>query len=139
MLTGGIYSAGHTRHFLQSAAAVQGVVVETVWSEDRTSNRGVSRDNDPRIRIVVGDVDVLPGMGVLFTGPATGLVLWTRAHYRKIAWLHQNGQRIQAEFTGVELNTSLKCQRIPTICAVGGNFVSAEASEPKPKKGGVVR
>jgi hypothetical protein len=47
------------------------------------------------------------GMGVVFTSPGIGLIVWTRLNSRKNAWLHQNGRRIQAEVKGVELNTSL--------------------------------
>jgi hypothetical protein len=54
----------------------------------------------------VGSI-VLLGMGVIFTSPGIGFIVWTRANNRKNAWLHQNGRRIQAEVKGVELNTSL--------------------------------
>jgi len=50
---------------------------------------------------------VLFGLGVTFTGPGIGFLVWKRASDRKNAWLHQNGRRIQAEIARVEQNTSL--------------------------------
>jgi hypothetical protein len=47
------------------------------------------------------------GMGVMFTSPGIGFIVWTRLNNRKNLWLHQNGRRIQAEVKGVELNTSV--------------------------------
>lgn len=51
---------------------------------------------------------LLMGLGVFFTGPAIGFAIWKRASDRKSAWLEANGRRIVAEFTRVELNTSLQ-------------------------------
>jgi len=50
---------------------------------------------------------VLLGLGVAFTAPGIGFVVWKRASDRKNEWLHLNGRRIQAEIARVELNTSL--------------------------------
>jgi hypothetical protein len=47
------------------------------------------------------------GMGVMFTSPGIGFIVWTRLNNRKNLWLHQNGRRIQAEVKGVELNSSV--------------------------------
>lgn len=54
----------------------------------------------------VGSI-VLLGMGVMFASPGIGFIVWKRVNDRKTAWLRQNGRRIQAEVTGVLLNTSL--------------------------------
>ena len=51
---------------------------------------------------------ILVSLGVAFTGPGVGFMIWKRASDQKSAWLHENGRRIQAEITGVELNTSLQ-------------------------------
>jgi hypothetical protein len=37
LLIGGIFSVRHTRHFLQTAVSVPGVVTENAWQENRTS------------------------------------------------------------------------------------------------------
>ncbi|HYW43048.1 MAG TPA: DUF3592 domain-containing protein [Bryobacteraceae bacterium] len=50
---------------------------------------------------------VLLGMGVIFTAPGIGFIVWKRASNRKNQWLHLNGRRIQADIARVELNTSL--------------------------------
>lgn len=50
---------------------------------------------------------VLVILGVVFTAPGVGLMIWKSAADKKSAWLRQNGRRIQADITGVELNTSL--------------------------------
>jgi hypothetical protein len=50
---------------------------------------------------------VLLAMGVVFTSPGVGILIWKRFNARKNAWLHQNGRRIQADSVHVELNTSL--------------------------------
>ncbi len=55
----------------------------------------------------VGSI-VLIGLGVVFTAPGIGFMVWKRASDRKNAWLQQNGRRIVAEITSVELNTSLE-------------------------------
>jgi hypothetical protein len=54
-----------------------------------------------------GATIVLVILGVAFTAPGIGFLVWKRTSDRKNAWLHQNGRRIQAEITGVELDTSL--------------------------------
>jgi len=51
---------------------------------------------------------LLGGMGVLFCSFGVVAAALKFATARKNAWLEQNGRRIQAEFTGVELNTSVR-------------------------------
>jgi hypothetical protein len=51
---------------------------------------------------------VLICLGVAFTAPGIGFSVWKRFSDQKNAWLHQNGRRILAEITSVELNTSLE-------------------------------
>jgi len=51
---------------------------------------------------------VLGILGVVFTCPMIVLTIWQRASDQKDQWLRQNGQRIQAELKGVELNYSLE-------------------------------
>ena len=50
---------------------------------------------------------ILCGLGALFSSLGIGAVLWKGVGNRKNAWLRQNGRRIQAEITRVELDTSL--------------------------------
>jgi len=51
---------------------------------------------------------LLCGMGMVFCSPGVVAAVWKVATARKNAWLEQNGRRIQAEFTRVELNTSVR-------------------------------
>jgi hypothetical protein len=51
---------------------------------------------------------VLGILGVVFTAPGIGFMVWKRFSDQKNAWLRQNGRRILAEITIVELNTSLE-------------------------------
>jgi hypothetical protein len=50
---------------------------------------------------------VLAILGVVFTTPRIAWFVWQRAGDRKTVWLQGNGQRIQAQVTGVALDTSL--------------------------------
>jgi hypothetical protein len=50
---------------------------------------------------------LLGGMGLVFSSFGIIAVVWKGVSNRKSAWLQQNGRRIQAEFTRVELNTSV--------------------------------
>jgi len=50
---------------------------------------------------------ILFGVGALFSSVGIGAVVWKGVGNRKNAWLRQNGRRIQAEITRVELDTSL--------------------------------
>jgi uncharacterized protein DUF3592 len=54
-----------------------------------------------------GATIVLVILGVAFTAPGIGWFLWKSVSDRKNAWLQQNGRRIQAEITRVELDRSL--------------------------------
>jgi len=51
---------------------------------------------------------ILCGLGIFFCSFGVVAAVWKVLSARKNAWLHQNGRRIQAEFTQVELNTSLR-------------------------------
>jgi hypothetical protein len=51
---------------------------------------------------------ILCGMGAVFLSVGIGAVVWKAVSGRKNAWLQQNGRRIQARITRVELNTSVK-------------------------------
>jgi hypothetical protein len=51
---------------------------------------------------------ILFGVGALFSSVGIGAVVWKGVGNRKNAWLRQNGRRIQAEITRVELDTSLE-------------------------------
>jgi hypothetical protein len=51
---------------------------------------------------------ILCGMGLIFSSFGIVAVVWKGARTRKNAWLQQNGRRIQAEITRVELNTSVE-------------------------------
>jgi Protein of unknown function (DUF3592) len=61
LLIGGIFSVRHTRHFLQTAVSVPGVVTENVWQENRTSYTRNSNSGSgvgsfhPRIRFRTAD------------------------------------------------------------------------------------
>lgn len=50
---------------------------------------------------------ILGGLGIVFCSFGAVAIVWKGVSTRKDAWLRQNGRRIQAEFTRVELNTSL--------------------------------
>jgi hypothetical protein len=50
---------------------------------------------------------VLVILGVAFTAPGIGWFVWKSASDMKHGWLEKNGQRIQAEITGVAPDTSL--------------------------------
>jgi hypothetical protein len=54
-----------------------------------------------------GATIVLVILGVAFTAPGIGWFVWKSAGDMKNAWLEKNGQRIQAEITGVAPDTSL--------------------------------
>jgi hypothetical protein len=47
-------------------------------------------------------------MGLIFCSFGVVAAIWKALNARKNYWLKQNGRRIQAEFTGVELNTSVR-------------------------------
>jgi hypothetical protein len=51
---------------------------------------------------------ILGGMGFIFSSMGAVAVIWKGVSDRKDAWLQQNGRRIQAEFTRVELNNSVE-------------------------------
>jgi hypothetical protein len=51
---------------------------------------------------------ILCGLGIVFCSFGVVAVIWKGISARKNAWLEQNGRRVQAEFTRVELNTSLE-------------------------------
>jgi hypothetical protein len=51
---------------------------------------------------------ILGILGVVFTVPMLGFFIWKRKSDQKNQWLQQNGRRIQADITSVELNTSLQ-------------------------------
>jgi hypothetical protein len=51
---------------------------------------------------------ILCGLGIFFCSFGVVAAIWKVLNARKNAWLQQNGRRIQAEFTCVELNTSLR-------------------------------
>jgi hypothetical protein len=51
---------------------------------------------------------ILCGVGAVLSLSGIGAVVWKGAGNRKNAWLRQNGRRIQAEITRVELDTSLE-------------------------------
>jgi hypothetical protein len=51
---------------------------------------------------------ILCGLGTIFTSLGIGAVVWRTIGNRKNDWLQQNGRRIQAEITRVDLNTSLE-------------------------------
>lgn len=51
---------------------------------------------------------ILFGVGALLSSVGIGAVVWKGVGNRKNAWLQQNGRRIQAEITRVELDTSLE-------------------------------
>jgi hypothetical protein len=154
LLIGSIFAFRQTRHFLQSAVPVPGVVIENVWRESRSANNGTSGSFHPRIRFRTLDGQeisfitntgssppshrvndpvtilydpqephhasiksfaelwllptILCGLGIVFCSLGAGAVIWKGVSTRKDAWLRQNGRRIQAQFTRVELNTSLE-------------------------------
>lgn len=51
---------------------------------------------------------ILCGLGAVFCSFGLVAVAWAALTARKNVWLEQNGRRIQAEFTRVELNTSVE-------------------------------
>jgi Protein of unknown function (DUF3592) len=51
---------------------------------------------------------ILCGLGMVFCSFGVVAVVWKGITASKNAWLEKNGRRIQAEFTGVELNRSLE-------------------------------
>ena len=51
---------------------------------------------------------ILCGLGAVFSSFGIVAVVWKGVSGRKNAWLRENGRRIQAEITRVELNTSLE-------------------------------
>ena len=51
---------------------------------------------------------ILCGLGIFFCSFGVVAAIWKALGARKNAWLRQNGRRIQAELTQVELNTSLR-------------------------------
>jgi len=51
---------------------------------------------------------LLGGMGIIFCSVGLVAPIWKVLNTHKNAWLEQNGRRIQAEFTRVELNTSVR-------------------------------
>jgi hypothetical protein len=51
---------------------------------------------------------ILCGLGMVFCSFGVVAAIWKALGARKDAWLRQNGRRIEAEFTRVELNTSLQ-------------------------------
>ena len=51
---------------------------------------------------------ILCGVGAVLSLSGIGAVVWKGVGNRKNAWLRQNGRRIQAEITRVELDTSLE-------------------------------
>jgi len=51
---------------------------------------------------------ILCPLGLIFCSFGVVAVIWKVLNARKNDWLKQNGRRIQAEFTGVQLNTSVR-------------------------------
>lgn len=154
LLIGSYFTVRHTRHFLQVAVSVPGVVVENIYRESSGSgNQGPSWSYYPRIRFETTDsqrIDFVSGtgsnppsysvnepvtvlydprqpydaslnsfwslwgatmvlviLGVAFTSPGIGWFVWKGVSDHKNTWLQRNGRRIQAEITGVPLDTSL--------------------------------
>ena len=145
----------HTRRFLDTAVAAEGVVLENLGRMDNSSNNyGSSRYYYPRIRFRTADGQdisfvsssgsnppsysinetvkilydpgqpdramvhsfvglwLLPtifgGIGAVFASIGLVAIVVKSLNDRKNNWLEQNGRRIQADITRVELNTSLE-------------------------------
>src|ERR1700728_595686 len=154
LLIGSYFTVRHTRHFLQVAVSVPGVVVENILRESSSSrNQGSSWSYYPRVHFQTAEnlqIDFVAGtgsnppsysvnepvtvlydpqqpynaslnsftslwgatialviLGVAFTAPGIGWFVWESAGEMENAWLEKNGQRIQAEITGVALDTSM--------------------------------
>ena len=59
---------------------------------------------------------ILCPMGLVFCSFGVVAGIWKALNARKNDWLKQNGRRIQAEFTGVELNTSVRINGSSPYC-----------------------